>query len=956
MDTDRNLLFGVLALQADLIDSAQFVQACTLWANQKQTLLADLLVKHGWLTPEEQNDVERLLARKLKKHGGDVRASLAEVTIDSVRQSLAAVADPGIRQSLAGLTTPPAPGPVLLSTTDHIPEAREHYTLSRLHATGGIGRVWLAHDATLGRDVALKELRPERVSDPSVSARFLKEAQVTGQLEHPGVVPIYEVLRRPSDQSPFYTMRFVRGRTLAEAAAAYHQRLARREAGRLELRELLGAFVGICNAVAYAHSRGVLHRDLKPQNVVLGDYGEVVVLDWGLAKLMNQAEADVEAAPPVMASSEAEATVHGQVLGTPAYMAPEQAEGRLDLLGPATDTYGLGAILYEILAGQPPFTGAETATVLRQVVHKPPARPSTLASAVPPALEAICLKALTKKPSQRYGTAKELANDVEHWLADEPVAVYRDPVLVRLGRWARKHRKTVAVSGALLQTAVVVLAVSVILISRSRAQVDRERRRAEAVNAFLVKDLLAQADPRANPAGENLTVRALLDKAAEALETSASIKGNPEVEAAVRSAIGNTYFELGLLQRAHDQLEQAVACQDRVADLPVAERVFTKNRLCWVNYRLGSFDDQMARQMLAQARAELGPDHEETVYAADTLATILLGRRTPSRSKSGAVTGLSFMPDPEAFSLYRENLATQRRVLGPDHPLTIRAALNLADALMSNQVGDDPKNLAEALEVMLATQDAARHLGADHPEWLHFADALGYLYARQGKFAQALGVLAPLQEHFVKVFGPDHLDVGRHDEYVGLAEEGLGHLDTAEALLLKSHAIRKSRLGDGHAVTRRVVAYLARVCMARGKTEEAMAWLRTLLTTGVARTGHLARATDAPAPPGLADISLLGDALAGKAEPIASESLLKELSETLSWLLGQRDWLHAHVVVLQGNVQVRLGRPSNWSAYAIKDAVAVMEANPTTPPRILAEARAALKRVPAADAKQPPPR
>ncbi len=207
--------------------------------------------------------------------------------------------------------------------------------------------MWLARDASLGREVALKELRPERAGQPVVWARFLKEAKITGQLEHPGIVPVYEVGRREDDKSPFYTMRFVRGRTLDDAAGAYHERKARGEAGPLELRELLTAFVGVCNAVAYAHSRGVIHRDLKPQNIVLGDYGEVIVLDWGLAKVMDEAEGDsaaaaVELDENVGADSR---TIDGQVMGTPAFMAPEQAEGRLDLLDARTDVYGLGCFV-----------------------------------------------------------------------------------------------------------------------------------------------------------------------------------------------------------------------------------------------------------------------------------------------------------------------------------------------------------------------------------------------------------------------------------------------------------------------------------------------------------------------------------------------------------------------------------------------------------------------------------
>jgi serine/threonine protein kinase len=242
-------------------------------------------------------------------------------------------------------------------------------------------------------------------------------------------------------------MRFVRGRTLAEAISTYHERRRRGEAGPLELRELLGSFVGMCNAVAYAHSQGVLHRDLKPANVVLGDYGEVIVLDWGLARLMEEKEAD--ASPlEVPAQNEVAATVAGQVLGTPAYMAPEQAEGRLDLLSPATDVYGLGATLYELLTDRLPFTGRDTMGLLRQVIHEPPAPVRSAVPETPRALEAVCLKALAKKPGERYATAKELASEVQHWLAGEPVMAYREPLSARAWRWVRRHRTLVSGAAA----------------------------------------------------------------------------------------------------------------------------------------------------------------------------------------------------------------------------------------------------------------------------------------------------------------------------------------------------------------------------------------------------------------------------------------------------------------------------------------------------------------------------
>ena len=412
MDTDHNLLFGMIALQAELIDATQFIEACLLWTTRKNECLADLLLGRGWIEPADRDHVEYLLERRVQKHGGNAHASLAAIP-DDIKRSLAAL-DDDIQRSLSGGTLAAEEE---LATIDFVPAHAERYCRRRLHATGGIGRLWLAYDSDLGRDVALKELRPEHATHATLGARFLQEAKITGQLEHPGIIPVYELVRERDGQQPFYTMRFVKGRTLSAAARDYHAKRLAGQAGALELPALLNAFVIVCNTVAYAHSRGVIHRDLKGQNVIMGDFGEVVVLDWGLAKLVGQPDGEAQAAAVVLHETGVDSghTVPGQALGTPSYMAPEQAVGRLDLIDHRTDVYGLGAILYEILTGVPPFAGDSTGEVLRKVREEEPTAPRRLWAEVPSALELVCMRALAKQPEDRPAAAADLALAVQGW-------------------------------------------------------------------------------------------------------------------------------------------------------------------------------------------------------------------------------------------------------------------------------------------------------------------------------------------------------------------------------------------------------------------------------------------------------------------------------------------------------------------------------------------------------------
>jgi len=299
--------------------------------------------------------------------------------------------------------------------------AGPRYTRTSLHASGGMGVVWLARDTHIGRDVALKELPAEGLAAAGVPLRFLREARITGQLEHPGVVPVYELGCDADTGRPFYAMRFVKGRTLTEVARAFHRQCGRGAYEPLGLVNLLTAFVSICNTIAYAHSHGIVHRDLKGENIVLGDFGEVIVLDWGLAKRLDGTDEEADATLPGMSEPATDAarqlgkTMMGQVMGTPAYLSPEQAAGRLDLVGPCSDIFGLGAILYEILAGEPPYRGSSTDDLLQKARAGVVEPPRVHWPAVPPALEAACLKALCKEPADRYPTAAEFGQEIQGW-------------------------------------------------------------------------------------------------------------------------------------------------------------------------------------------------------------------------------------------------------------------------------------------------------------------------------------------------------------------------------------------------------------------------------------------------------------------------------------------------------------------------------------------------------------
>ena len=482
---DRNLLFGIIALQMDFISRDDLIAALNAWSLQKQKTLGELLEERGALAHADRALLEPLVRRHIQQHGDDPSLSLASLrSVDWIRPALAPLGrmDPEIQQTVDRLAPQSSAtiGGADETTTfsDSASPGGPRFRILRFHARGGLGEVFVAEDAELHREVALKQIQDQYSAHPASRSRFILEAEITGGLEHPGIVPVYG-LGTDDAGRPFYAMRFIKGDSLREAIERFHRgEAAGRRSGErmLDLQKLLRRFLDVCNAMAYAHSRGVLHRDIKPGNIMVGQYGETLVVDWGLAKVVGVSESSSELTLRPPSASGSSETLPGLAIGTPAFMSPEQAGGRLEELGPASDVYSLGATLYCLLTGRPPIEGSNVEEVIRLVQLGQFQSSRQVKQDVPLPLDAICSKAMALDPLRRYATPRALADDIERWLADESVSAYAEPWAGRAARWARRHQTTVVAAGATIAVAAVCLGTATILLAAAN---ERERKLAE---------------------------------------------------------------------------------------------------------------------------------------------------------------------------------------------------------------------------------------------------------------------------------------------------------------------------------------------------------------------------------------------------------------------------------------------------------------------------------------------
>ncbi len=709
-------------------------------------------------------EVERLLDEVLDLAPAERQARLAAAGLDPevrrrVEHLLRAEAAAGgfleTPPSLEDLEAPPE--------TQPLPARVGPYRIVGVLGHGGMGTVLagVRDDAGFVQRVAIKRLHTGLGSVRS-HERFLREREILAGLEHPHIARLVD---GGVDETgmPYFAMEQVDGARITE-----HCRQA-----ALDLRARLQLFLQVCQAVEFAHAHLVVHRDLKPANVLVTRTGEVKLLDFGIAKLLE----DTPEEP-------ARTATHARML-TPAYAAPEQFQGRPITV--ATDVYQLGALLYELLTEQSPH-GADSSplAVQRRVLDVEPERPSRAAPAharqLAGDLDAIALKALRKEPRERYPSVEALRRDVAAFLEHRPVGARRGTRSYRVRKYVQRHRTAVAASAMLavsLTGGLVGVGTQARIAAGERDRARAAESRAEAIREFLLNELLQAPAPEAS-LGRPLTVAEVLDAASRSV--GHAFPGIPGTEADVRLTLARTYASLGRLREAQHHGQEA-------------------RRLLEHAYGAGSTAALRARTLLADLDAESGRPAQARAEIEDVLARqgALLAPGDPDVLAARAVQGHTLVLDQQWFAaerVFRDALSLQQRVHPQDWRLSVELRSGLVDALIGRVVPPETEQLCrEILEMQ------RQHLGPDHPEIAATLDRLAGVLQRSLRWEEGLAVAEQALELRRRVQGEDHPLTGEAWSRVAILHDRLHHTTEALAAARRAHAIFEASLGESHPKT-----------------------------------------------------------------------------------------------------------------------------------------------------------
>lgn len=684
------------------------------------------------------------------------------------------------------------------------------YQPAEVIGEGGMGVVRRARDSGLGREVALKLLKPGTPVDSPAAIRFVHEAKITGQLQHPGIPAVHELGTLP-DGLPFLAMKLVKGQTL-------HDLLDQRATPSDDLGRFIAIFEQVCHAVGYAHTHRVLHRDLKPSNVMVGAHGEVQVMDWGLAKVLRDpASSDPETpdddphatlalqtaiGTPLPGGSETET---GWVLGTPAYMPPEQAGGEIRKLDARSDVFGLGAILCEILTGRAPY-GDGSANEVRLRASRGElgeALAQLAACGAEPGLIDLCRRCLALRQADRPADGQAVADAVaairqEAEARARQAEVERERTAVRAAEEGKRRRVLVLAGAAVAVVLATGAGVSAWQAVRARTaevaanqeaanartreeQEKKARETAEAVTTFM-QEVFSQASAHGQVsttrgAKRELTVREAMDFAVKSI--AGRFPNRPDIEAAVRTAVGLTYIELAGFPQAREQLQLALAIQEKAVGPDDPETLLCVNNLARVLHLMGDLAaaEPRYRRALDGQEKTLGPEHPDTLTTVNNLAALLYDKRD--------------LPAAEPY--YRRAFDGREKVLGRDHEKTLQSANNLAIYLRTT--GD--LTAAEPLHRRVL-DGYVKDFTWDHPRTLTAANNLAELLRMKKDYEAAEPLYRRALAGQEKVLSPDHPDTLGTVNNLAVLLYHKGDLAGAEPLLRRTLAAKEKAFDADH--------------------------------------------------------------------------------------------------------------------------------------------------------------